>query len=78
MERARARFEPPGLLERPCALALGRCRDHTMRCTSGRPRLAVAEWQGLSERLRPAAGGSKGPEVACGSAGRRWRALGSR
>ncbi len=27
LERARARFEPAGLFDRPCALAVGRCRD---------------------------------------------------
>ncbi len=65
MERARARFEPPGLFERPCALALGRCRDRADRLLrTGRPRLAVAEWQGLSERLQQVLEGPEGPEVA--------------
>ncbi len=65
LERARARFEPPGLFERPCALAVGRCRDRADRLLrTGRPHQALEQWQSLSERLQQVVDGPEAPEVA--------------
>lgn len=52
LERARARFEPPGLLQRPCALAVGRCRDRAaVASAAGNDRQARDLWLGLEAAL---------------------------
>ncbi len=65
MERARSRFEPPGIFERPCALAVGRCRDRAgVLQRVGRPQLALAEWQKLRAAVQASADGQEDPELA--------------
>ncbi len=54
LERARARFAPPGLFDRPCALAVGRCRDRAGALhTGGNERQARDLVQAMAERLNP-------------------------
>lgn len=56
LERARARFEPPGLFDRPCALAVGRCRDRAGGDhVAGNDRAARDRWLALREALPAAA-----------------------
>jgi hypothetical protein len=52
LARARLRFEPAGLFERPCALAVGRCaRDASRLWASGEGAKAAATWRRLLDAL---------------------------
>lgn len=65
LQRARARFEPPGIFERPCALAVGRCRDRAgLLQRVGRPQLALAEWQRLRHAVLANTYGPEDPDLA--------------
>lgn len=65
LQRARARFEPPGIFERPCALAVGRCRDRAALLQRvGRPQLALAEWQDLRAAVLASTDGQEDPDLA--------------
>jgi hypothetical protein len=64
IERARARFEPPALLQRPCALAVGRCRDRAAgQAAAGNDKAARDLWQGLEDSLAATVDGEVEPAV---------------
>ena len=65
LERARARFEPPGLFDRPCALAVGRCSDRAAgQHLAGNDRAAADLWATLVQRLPIADWRALDPAVA--------------
>jgi len=67
LDRARARFERPGLFARPCALEAGRCVERAYDLwRTGRDRQAVGVWQSLVDRLRTAVHGALDPEWTVG------------
>ena len=52
VERARARFAPPGVFDRPCALAVGRCHDRAAALhAGGNDGQAAALLAGLAAQL---------------------------
>lgn len=53
LQRAQARFEPAGLFDRTCALAVGRCRDRAaVEHAVGKLAAAAWRWAALRERLQ--------------------------
>lgn len=75
IDRARARFERPGLFAQPCALEVGRCevRAHQFWRT-GRDLRAHAAWKSLVERVAAASGGAVAPDLTQAWAVSRFRA----
>ena len=68
-ERAKARFERPGLFHRPCALEIGRCTERAERLwRRGNDRQAAEVWRTLMDRLHSAVAGSLEPELNLGRA----------
>ncbi len=67
LDRARARFERPGLFQRPCALEVGRCEEKAYGLwRSGRDRAAEAVLHHLHDRLLAAVDGALDPELTIG------------
>lgn len=58
LERARARFERPGLFVRPCTLEIGRCRERARAAwRRAAPDDALRQWTTLERSLARGAGG---------------------
>ncbi len=64
LERAKARFERPGLFQQPCALEVGRCGDRAVRWwRTGQDAQAETTWRSLVAHVQAASGGPPDPEL---------------
>lgn len=77
LQVARARFDPPGLFDRPCAMATGRCRDRAGRLHGGgNDGQAAGLWEAMRADLAAAGataidgGVAMETAAACQAAGR--------
>jgi hypothetical protein len=63
-ERAKARFERPGLFQQPCALEVGRCEERAAALwRTGEDRKAAELWQSLVQRVQRASGEPPDPDL---------------